>query len=291
MDDEVTDEVFLEIFSYLSVREVVQLRTVCKRWNTLIQSDSLWTKQLKKWTNIGLQVEAKPACSAYQTVIKMWHSSIQIGKERWYHDPLPRLWFDYESSLREEESMLYHGSTSSNRLYLRLNPCYEFTTKGKDIENQEIESISKLLWEEFGNTEISQSHVKNHKDAMSYAQYVSREEVMKGILNHLEPDWLLEGLGLSSYSLDEDGNIDENKSYKKEHSDNEDFGSQILLSKINHRLPVDLYYQLKALFADKSQHFIEYDLSDGCFDENQTYGHILYISCTAALYIVEHYDV
>ena len=100
MDDKAFPElVLLEIFSYLSVEEVVLSRRVCKRWNTLIQSDSLWKKQLKKWTDIGLQVETKPACSAYQTVMEMWHSSKRIGKERWLPDPLPQLMSDYESSL------------------------------------------------------------------------------------------------------------------------------------------------------------------------------------------------
>ena len=292
MDDIVFPElVLLEIFSYLSVEEVVLSRRVCKQWNTLIQSDNLWKKMLKKWKDVGLQVNTKPASSAYQTIIKMWQSSKRIGKERWYDDPLPQLWFDYESSLREAQGMLYCGNTSSMYLYLRLNPCYEFTTKGKDIENEEIESISKLLWEEFGNDEENPFDIKTHKNAMSHARYVSREKVMNYILDHLEPYWLLEGLQLSSYSLDEDGNIDENKSYEEKHSDDEDFEAPTWLSIINHRLPVNLYRQLKALFADKSHHFIEYYMSEGCINENYQYGHFLYISCTAALYVVEYYDL
>ena len=188
--------------------------------------------------------------------------------------------------------MLYCGNSSSTYLYLRLNPFYEFTTKGKDIMDQELEGIIQCLWEEFGDNEENpdNSSIKTHMDAVSHAQYVSRKEVMKDILNHLEPYWLLEGLGLSSYSLDEDGNIDETKSYEEKHSD-DDFERPTWRSVINHRLPVDLYCQLKALFAEKSQHFIEYRMSEGCINENYEYGHFLYISCTAALYVVRYYNL
>ncbi|KAK3732589.1 hypothetical protein QZH41_016070 [Actinostola sp. cb2023] len=53
----------------------------------------------------------------------------------------------------------------------------------------------------------------------------------------------------------------------------------------------EIFKKLKSLFADKSEGFIKYCLSDGCFNENDAYAHSLWISDTAVILIKQFYEL
>lgn len=61
--------------------------------------------------------------------------------------------------------------------------------------------------------------------------------------------------------------------------------------KVNKPVPLSLYNKLEAFFADKSGHFTEYFLNDGCFNENYQYAYHLLISDSAVFSIKQYYDL
>lgn len=64
------------------------------------------------------------------------------------------------------------------------------------------------------------------------------------------------------------------------------------MEKESHKpVPLSLYNKLKAFFADKSGHFIEYFLNDGCFKENYQYAYHLLIGDSAVFSIKQYYDL
>ena len=144
------DVVLLKIFSNLSsVHDLGRVGLVCKQWNTVIQSDVVWKRFVPKW----FWFEPPPCTEgAYKIVKKLWKKqSVRIGNERWLLNPIPEL-VKYEKKLRKAESHNYYTRCSSMTLMARLNPCYKFTTKGKDSEDEKINEACEgnmgEIWEQ-----------------------------------------------------------------------------------------------------------------------------------------------
>lgn len=285
------DEVLLDIFSYLSIEEESQARRVCNQWNDVIKVDIRWKKLLKKWTAKEFEHD-ECGTRAYKRIVEIWNASTPIGKERWLYNPLGEIYDSYECHLREAEFEAKGGISSMN-LYLRLNPCYEFTTRGKEVADEEMKKHCSILWENFGSEfQNDRAHdIKTCGDAMAHAKYMSKQQVMSKVLNIYEPEWLLEGLLVESYTLDEDGNIVGTPKHLPPPEDEDDEDSPRWTSIISERFPPELYNKLKAVFADDSKHFIRYFMSEGCVNENYQYGHFLYVSDTAAIYLTQYYDL
>jgi hypothetical protein len=174
--------------------------------------------------------------------------------------------------------------------------------------------ICEEIWNKFGGKDENPLEVESSQDVMRRAEFQSRKKAMTKILRTLEPSWFLEALRLEAYVLDEEGNIVNGEvanqeaagsAHKEEEgddlgdvavSDDESiFGSYgdktAWKTKINKRLPVDLHREIKAFFADGSEQFIKYHLSDGCFNENFQYAHSLLISDTAVFHVKQFYEL
>ena len=122
---------------------------------------------------------------------------------------------------------------------------------------------------------------------------------MKKILDMLQPRWFLKGLNLEKYELDDEVNIIAGPALEGEAADDivDDIGfgsfdeKTAWKKKVNEPVPLSLYNKLKTLFADKSGHFKEYFLNDGCFNENYQYAYHLLISDSAVFSIKQYYDL
>ncbi|KAK3732577.1 hypothetical protein QZH41_004972 [Actinostola sp. cb2023] len=238
----------------------------------------------------------------------MWKSSVRIGNERWFPHPMPEL-VRYESRLRKAENHNFYKRNSTTTLFLRLNPCYDFTTKGKDLEDAKMKEVCSEIWDRFRDKDEMILEMATYEDAMKRAKIMSRKDAMQKLLETLEPRWFLEGLKVAPYQLNDDGEILGERSAQGDEEVQEDdlgdvtqctqnegiFGSfrdyTAWLSKVNKRLPVHLYCQLKSFFADRSKNFLEYFLSDGCFNENYEYAYSMVISDTAAFHIKQFYEL
>jgi hypothetical protein len=90
------NEIILKIFGHLEINDVVRLNLVFKRWHSLSSEDALWRKVVPKYPGVDLP-EAKTQQEIFQ---KLWSDSVQIGKERWFPNPLPSL-VKYNTSLQK----------------------------------------------------------------------------------------------------------------------------------------------------------------------------------------------
>jgi hypothetical protein len=89
------NEIMLKIFGHLEINDVIYLNLVCKRWRSLSSEDALWRKFVPKYPEVDLP-KAKTQQDIFQ---KLWSDSVQIGKERWFPNPLPSL-VEYNTSLQ-----------------------------------------------------------------------------------------------------------------------------------------------------------------------------------------------
>ena len=306
------DVVLFNVFSHLPIEDLTKACSVCKHWNALIKnSDTLWKKFFPHCN--GLRFTPPKAKTTYEAVKKVWRKSVRIGKERWYPHPLPDL-KRFDERLRKAEYHYFYRRNSSTVLMLRLNPCYEFTTKGKELNDTTMREICEKVWEKFGgkDEDCCRLEVTSLEEVMKRAKYISQKDALKKIIGVFQPYWFLEVLAIDPYDLDENGSIadEQREGSIQEGSDIQEeelgditqstadisiFGSfddrTLWKDKVNKPLAEGIYKKLKALFADGSEHFIQYNLSDGCFNENFEYGHYLFVSDTAVFYNKQFYEL
>lgn len=64
-----SEEMILSIFSFLSVKELVTMSSVCKHWNNLCQDSSLWRAHLKHdFPRLMHNLESKVPYQRYQQI-------------------------------------------------------------------------------------------------------------------------------------------------------------------------------------------------------------------------------
>ena len=218
--NDLPDIVLQEVFRYLSLQQLGVACVVCKKWKYVVRLDSLWKKFIPKYPGFVFPLKGK---SAYETVRFLWRESVHIGKERWYPNPLPEL-VEYERGLRKaEKQQTSLDDVSETTLFLRLNPCYKFTTKGKDKDDVTMVEMCKLLWEKYGYVNEYALEITSYKNVMELATYQPVQSAMKTILISFQPFWYLEALGVEEYELDDEGNIiDGKKGLDREDSDEDD---------------------------------------------------------------------
>lgn len=289
------DVVILNILNYLPLKYVVAASCVCKRWKEMARSELIW----KKLIPFAQYIEVSEGKSAYEKVSYMWKNSLRVGEERWYCNPLPEL-VEFESKMRKAElRQLMLDDHSTMTLMLRLNPCYPYTTKGKDQQDPAIDKLCETLWEMFGFMDDNALEITSHHDVLKHVRYISKEGAMESILRTLQPYWFVDELKIEPYELDEDGRILNGGGEREEEEDDNDDDDDdddedkynAWKETFNEPLSLDTYKQVKAIFADKSENFIEYYLSDGCFNENDRFAHSLVISDTAVYHIQQIYDL
>jgi len=120
------------------------------------------------------------------------------------------------------------------------------------------------------------------KDVMKYGAFFSRKQVMERILFEFEPFCVIPSSPFKRRTLDDNANViadppDDDVVDKEKVSDN-----QVVWhgNKEIKRLPLYLYERLKALFVDKSQHFIAYN-----WREYPHFDFTLIVSDTAVFYL------
>ena len=329
-DNGFPDVVLFSLFCYLSIQDLSKASCVCKYWNTLIKnSDALWKKFLPHFN--GFRFTPTKVKTTYEAVKEIWQNSVLIGKEIWYPNPLPDL-KRFDERLRKAEYHHFYGCNSTTVLMLRLNPCYEFTTKGKEQSDTTMREMCEKIWEKFGGKDEDSCRLKvtSVEEVMKLACYIQRKEALMQVIDAFQPYWFLEVLMIDGYNLDENGNIvyEQGEESAQEGNDipEEELGDisqstadrpisilgsffrstqssaaasifgpfdnrTLWKNKVNKPLSKGVYKKLKALFADRSEHFIQYNLSDGCDNENFQYGHYMLISDTAVFYNKQFYDL
>jgi hypothetical protein len=285
------DVAILNILSYLPIKDLAVACCVSKKWKGIARLDVIWKKFIPFPEFVTLENK-----SAYEMVSHMWRTSVKVGNERWYPNPLPDL-VEFNKALRKAEyQQLAVDDNSTMTLMLRLNPSYQFAFKRKDENDTTASELCKMLWELFGYTDECALEITSHKDVLEKAKLLSKQEAMTSILKTLQPDWFLEELKIEEFELDEDGKISGGGNEKEKDSDDDDDDDDeedddYNSWKINFNKPLskDVYQKMKAVFADKSEQFIEYYLSDGCFNENDPVAHSLVISDVAVYHIKQLY--
>ena len=174
-----------------------------------------------------------------------------------------------------------------------------------------MNGVCQEIWKNFGGKGGPRLDMESHEDLMKRAKYRTKKIIMKKVLDMLQPRWFLKGLNLEKCELDDEANIIAGPALEGEAADDivDDIGdikerSTEELSifgssgektawkkKVNKPVPLSLYNKLKAFFADKSGHFIEYFLNDGCFNENYQYAYHLLIGDSAVFSIKQYYDL
>lgn len=295
--------ILLKILNNLSLKELVAARLVCKHWNNLVRSESLWEKFIPKWPGF-----VRPKKSAFRALKSMWKSSIDIGEEKWYPNPLPEI-ASYESRLFKAFLHQAHSVepirdgvlSTRTRMYFRLNPCYDFTNDFY-ARQEDMNEAGRYLWEQFRD----KMYGKCDCCAMfSHSENITRKKILEVILQDLEPGWFLQGLDVERRQLDPESNIINASPNEDDREIPEDdlgdfhfsfenssiFGSfdipRVWTNKVNQRLPVHLYKQLRALFLDDSAHYF---FNDGCGDRNYNYDLSLMVSDSAVFFKHIRYD-
>ncbi|XP_048578972.1 uncharacterized protein LOC116619244 [Nematostella vectensis] len=278
------DLVLGKILDCLSLQDLGRLPQVCRYWkeSMIFTSSRIWAKFLPK------RADCIPEdLAAYEKVKFAWKNSLKIGKERWFRDPIGDL-VEYEDKLLKAERARFpwrNTQRSKYVMYLRLNQCYKLTSNGQESSNSDIKKAVNEIWEKFGCIYENSDEIISVEHAFKYAQYRLKIKILQGVLDSLNPHWLLRCLHSGNYKIDSKGDIGkEDCDYDEE--DDEKEAKNIL----GQMLPKQLYCDIKELFSDESQGFIQYHLSDGCINENFEYSDTLIISDTAAIHHVQFFD-
>ncbi|CAB4034778.1 S-phase kinase-associated 2 [Paramuricea clavata] len=288
LPNEILDKIFLELPLY----DVMKLNLVCKRWNLLSRSNSVWQKFVPKYPGIHLP-EAE---TQYAIFRKLWMSSLQIGTERWFPNPLPDL-VDYDTALREEESKESGEMVESKCvLYLRLNPVYPFTTDGVNTDDSVMVETVQVIFDEFGHIDVEEDEdgVDDHiiydaKSTMMQSDLASKKFSMELVINCLESQNFLEfkkNPKREYPKLDEEG-------YRVNNPQLEDYQSFVDESENESRekktrLDDKLFNEIRTIHIGKNNNFVCYFLNDGCYCDT-SYARRLLVSDTSAVYCVELY--
>lgn len=296
------DTIVLSSFHYLSLPDLRNASKVCKQWNNLART--AWRKWLRRWettSNINIfGCENRIA----DDVLK---SCFTIGKEKWLPHPLARLrqYVTINIENAEENDVEFSRFTPSElsriTLFLRLNPYCAFTTRGKDLNDSDVVGACKQFWEdEFwsGQIEVDSDSdgssgpgtFDSFEDILKKATYVSCKDALERILDFLHPERYFGCYGddVIGYSkpllIDEKGNVVQtNPRIYDEDEDEEppqkEYGDDA------RPLSLGIYDELKEIFAEKSDNFISYCLTNGCFNENEQYGYFMLISDTAVFHV------
>ena len=294
------DEIIIKVFGLLDIYELVKIAEVSKRWNELIKTLSLWKT-------------------------RRFHS---IGEEKWLLDPLGEL-MDFtdvlcemeEKSHGDEDSYAYEeggiGPRSKITLLLRLHPKHENLTREispaceswEDVDPQFRQLLGEL-WSTFGrhackgkrrfiewggyeSDDESDSETENKcgcsitsaEDVLRKRQAVTKEEAIKFILDALDPgpDW-------SNYQKEDQYNLDEDEEIVEEEPSKS--GKKYKFERLSLER---LFSKVRKLFADKSSHFMMYNLSDACFSlapfPYDCYATQLLVSETAAFFYNQFYSI
>jgi hypothetical protein len=268
------DEILEKIFFELPLYDVMKLSLVCKRWNVVSRSNSVWQKFVPRYCGIHLP----KADTQYGVFRKLWMNSLQIGTERWFPNPLPDL-VDYDTALREEEREESGEMVESKCvLYLRLNQEYPFTTDGLNRDDSVMVETVQAIFDEFGHVQDLQVNPLIHdaKSAMECSCFPDKKFAMGLVLHCLESQHFLEfkrDPDRDDPELDEEG-------YRVKMQDDQ---------KIN-RLDDKLFNQIRTILVGKNNRLVCYDLNDGCYGNTFTYARHLVLSDTAAVYCVEYYE-
>lgn len=297
--DDFPEVVLVEIFKHLSIKGLSRARSVCKRWNKVGKLDILWKKFIPETWGF------EPG-EAHEQVETIWLRSLQIGEERWYADPIDEL-NKYEYLLRKAE---YHNCFMHNskaRLFWRLNPCYDFcevVEKKSDVHYKKVCEALSNVWDKFVDRDNNDpvTRIVSAEAAMDSASIRGISSAMESILEAYEPHWFLQALDLEEREIDSNCNITNVEAGDNDDEvdlnclgDDDNFGPQddekAWKSKVNKRLPLHLYQQIKTMFAGGGEWCINYPLDDGSWNENVEYASSVMISDTAAFYFQRYYEL
>lgn len=300
------DVVLLEIFSYLSVGDLLQSRIVCKHWKRIIQIDSLWKRILQRWKELWSKMELinenSEDLSAFKTVLRIWNSrSVKnIGKERWYPLPFQKFWREYEDRFhwqreRDQVTYLNHGGPPSTQMYLRLNPIHQFTTTDEHTGDDEMKRACEQLRVHFGHFEcvVQYSLVRWPWEGFNWEEtrIYTNHEIMTDILAVVED--YLEGIHLryGPYRLDEDYNIIPYDGHREPNYDEEEWPPERRWNPADYKRLLEHHWQdIRRVFANQSENFMNCRVRAACFNVNDFEEHLLYVSDTAAYHVVKYHD-
>ena len=288
LPDEILEKIFLE----LSLSDIIKLNLVCKRWYLVSRSNLVWQKFVPKYPGVDL-----PKAETQHGVFrKLWDSSLRIGTERWFPNPLPDL-VDYDTGVREEESKESGEMVESKCvLYLRLNPVYPFTTDGVNTDDSVMVETVQTIFDEFGSIDLDEYEtddddvqdmhiIYDAKSTMENSCFPSNKFSMESVVNCLESQNFLELHG-EYPELDEEGYrvkkilSQDDKNFVEESED--------VSNRRKKRLGEKLFNQIRTILIGKNNPLVCYYLNDGCFG-GDTYARHLIVSDTAAIYCVEYY--
>ena len=286
------DEIFQKIFLELSLSDVVKLNLVCKRWYRVSRSNFVWQKFVPNYPGLCLP----KADTKYEVFQKLWMSSLPIGAERWFPNPLPDL-VEHDARVREEESK-ESGETVESKcvLYLRLNPVYPFTTDGVNTENSVMVNAVQIVFDEFGYIDLEEWESPDNMDekliidaksTMEFSGLGSKSFFMDLIVNCLESQNYLElkrNPGRPIVECDVEGCRAKDTLLE----DNSNFVDRSKNDNGKTRLDDNLFNQIRTILIGKNRNFVFYYLNDGCFG-GTIYARRLLISNTAVIHIVEYY--
>ena len=283
------NEIILKIFGHLEINDVIRLNLVCKRWQSLSSEDALWRKFVPKYPGVDLP-KAKTQQEIFQ---KLWSDSVQIGKERWFPNPLPSL-VKYNTSLQKYNEENIPGvvdkifSLSRCMLYLRLNPLYTFSTDGIKQEDPLMQEIVHQLSNKLGNISrpgYEYDYGVGLHDAKSVIDRTfpgNRSFAMQLIVRYCYDFQTNADVSLSMDAelIDEEGHI-----LEKNLNENELVGD-VFVVKEGMSLNQRLFNQIRNIVVDKSDQFMVYDVHDSYENENEglPYARQILVTDTAVVY-------
>ncbi|CAH1797011.1 unnamed protein product [Owenia fusiformis] len=298
---DIPDVALIHVFQYLPVCDLINILTVCKRWNELIEpSDYLWRKFIPN--NFDLPVNC-----AKGFLRSLWERSIKIGKERW----LPDVSKAFVARMREMGICSQWGSggfepiPAGATLYQRLNPTYDFIEKVGHPTKTELLGVMKQIWEKFNKGrpyfrtgKDSYSNVQkgytivNAKSAMEKSCSISYSGTLKFIQGIVEPWYATGGFDIEQRDLDgfshlPDITADSPLPYNIEVSDDEDYEDARMLQKHYKPPMLSLYKEtMGILFGDEdTKEAKKFYINPECCNENlYGYSYTLLIGPYGVLY-------
>ncbi|CAB4023616.1 S-phase kinase-associated 2 [Paramuricea clavata] len=281
------NEIMLKIFGHLEINDVIHLNLVCKRWHSLSNEDALWRRFVPKYPGVDLP-KAKTQQEIFQ---KLWSDSVQIGKERWFPNPLPSL-VEYNTSLQKYNEENIPGevdkifSLSRCMLYLRLNPLYAFTTDGIKQEDPLMQEIVHQLSDKLGKLarpgyECDDGvDLHDAKSAIIYMTFPGNRkfamELIVGYCYDFRTNEQISG-SMIEQLIDDEGHILEQKL-----NDNEPVGNVFKGMSVSKRL----FNQIWNIVVDKNDRFIIYNVKGSYRNKNEEllYPRQILVTDTAVVY-------
>ncbi|CAH1797010.1 unnamed protein product [Owenia fusiformis] len=305
---DIPDVALIHVFQYLPMCDLINILTVCERWNELIEeSDYLWRKFIPN--NVD-----PPANCAKGFLKSLWTRSIKIGKERW----LPDVSRAFRARMREMDRCSQWGFGGKDpmragaTLYQRLNPTYDFVEKGGDPDNTELLSVMKEVWEKFNKgqpyfrsdidsySDLEDSYeIESEKDVMKKSRSVSYSGTLEFVQGIVEPSYATERYAIDQRDLDGFSHLSEITAdspppYNIEVSDDEDASEDIQMLQKHYKPPeLSIYKETMGIIfgEDDTKEARKFSLNDGCFNENYEYSYTILIGPYAVLYESRFYDL